>query len=281
MVGDLVLFNKVIYLNILKLNPVKREKDRCSKMKLRAIVRPPGRNFKNCLSIHPLHHTVNLELALEQHKKYCKVLLNLGVDLIKLEPDDEHPDSCFVEDTVVIHGHRAMITRMAKESRRGESDEIESILSEFKQMNSVKAPGTLEGGDVIHLPDSLLCGITKRTNFEGASQMEQWLETTVHRIEDPSIMHIKSHITYLERNVILVNPRYVDNPILEGFTKIILPKEEAHSANTLTIDNVVILSNQHNKTSRLIQEAGLDVIQLDMSEFEKCDGALTCLSIVF
>ncbi|MHA3963316.1 MAG: dimethylarginine dimethylaminohydrolase family protein [Candidatus Thorarchaeota archaeon SMTZ1-45] len=250
-------------------------------MKLRAIVRPPGRNFKSCISTHPYHHTVNLGLALKQHEKYCSVLQELGLDLIELSPDDEHPDSCFVEDTAVVSGTRALITRMAKESRRGESERIEEILSEFKQISSVKAPGTLEGGDVVHLPDSLLCGITQRTNFEGATQMEHWLETPIHCIEDPSIVHIKSHITYLNKNFILVNPRYIDNSILDRFTKIILPKEEVHSANTLTIGDVVILSARHNKTSKLVNEAGFDVIQLDMSEFEKCDGALTCLSIIF
>ncbi|MHA2058536.1 MAG: dimethylarginine dimethylaminohydrolase family protein [Candidatus Thorarchaeota archaeon] len=222
-----------------------------------------------------------MELALEQHKKYCLTLRELGVDLIELEPEDDHPDSCFVEDTVVVHGERAMITRMAKESRRGESDRIEAVLSEFKQIESVKVPGLLEGGDVIHLPDSLLCGITKRTNHEGASQMEQWLKTPVHCIEDPNIMHIKSHLTYLGNNTIVVNPKYVDNPLLQSFSKIVLSPEESHSANTLTIDKVVLLSARHKKTSLSVKKAGFDVIMLNMSEFEKCDGALTCLSILF
>lgn len=250
-------------------------------MNTRAIVRPPGLKFKSCLSDHPLHHTLDIELALEQHKKYCQTLRDLGVDLVELEPDDEHPDSCFVEDTVVVHGKRAMITRMAKESRRGESKGVESVVKRFKQISSVKAPGTLEGGDVIHLPDSLLCGITKRTNHEGASQMGQWLDTPVHLIEDPNIMHIKSHVTYLDRNTIILNPRYVDDPVLESYTKIVLPPEETHSANTLTIGDVVIMSARHTISSQLVKEAGFDVIQLDMSEFEKCDGALTCLSIIF
>jgi dimethylargininase len=250
-------------------------------MKTHAIVRPPGRNFKSCLSKHPLHHTLDLELAKEQHKRYCQTLQDIGVDLIELEPDDEHPDSCFVEDTVVVHGKRAIITRMAKESRRGESFRVEAVLSKFKQIKSVTAPGTLEGGDVIHLSDSLLCGITKRTNHDGASQMEHWLETPVHRIEDLNIMHIKSHVTYLGKNTILVNPRYVDDPVLEPFSKIVLHSEETHSANTLTVGGVSIMSAQHNRTSLLVKDAGFEVIQLDMSEFEKCDGALTCLSIIF
>jgi dimethylargininase len=207
--------------------------------------------------------------------------MDLGVDLIELESEEKYPDSCFVEDTVVVHGNRALITRMAKECRRGESERVEEVLSEFKKIRSVKAPGTLEGGDVVHTPGALICGITKRTNQEGVTQMEQWLETSVHTIEDPNIMHIKSHVTYLSRDVIVVNSRYVDDPVLEAHTKIILPSDESHSANTLTIGDVVIMSTRHNETSKLVREAGFDVIQLDMSEFEKCDGALTCLSIIF
>ncbi|TET10370.1 MAG: hypothetical protein E3J86_05975 [Candidatus Thorarchaeota archaeon] len=250
-------------------------------MNTRAIVRLPGKNFKSCLSDHPQHHTVSLELAQEQHKNYCQTLADLGIDLIRIEPNDEYADSCFVEDTVVVSGNRAVITRMAKESRRGESEAIEKILSEYKQIESVKAPGTLEGGDVIHLPDSLICGITKRTNHDGATQLEHWLETYVHRIEDLDIMHIKSHVTYLNKDIIVVNPKYAKNPVLESFEKIILPTEESHSANTLTVGNVVIMSTRHIKTAKLVKEAGFDVILLNMSEFEKCDGALTCLSIVF
>ena len=247
----------------------------------RAIVRPPGRTFKNCLSDHPLHHTVDLELELKQHSAYCKILKELGLELVELTPDDIHPDACFVEDTVVVHKDRAILTRMAMESRRGESPGVEAVLSEYKQIESVKEPGTLEGGDVIHLENSLICGITERTNHDGASQMEHWLKTHVHRIEDPNIMHIKSHVTFLGKNTIVCNPRYVDHPVLIPFTKIELPPKESHSANTLTIGDSVIMSSKHQETSNLVRESGFDVIQLDMSEFEKCDGALTCLSVIF
>jgi dimethylargininase len=250
-------------------------------MKIRGIVRPPGRSFRSCLSEHPLHHTLDVDLALNQHKEYCQTLQNLGVDLIELELDDKHPDSCFVEDTVVVHGNHAIITRMAMESRRGESSGVESVLSEFKQIRRIEAPGTLEGGDVVHLPDSLICGITKRTNHEGASQMAQWLKTPVQLIEDSNIMHIKSHITYLSNNIIIVNPRYADDPVLNSFSKIVLPIEEIHSANTLTVNGVVIMSARHNRSSQLVKDSGFEVVQLNMSEFEKCDGALTCLSIIF
>jgi len=113
----------------------------------RAIVRPPGATFKGCLSTHPLHHTLNMELALEQHKTYCRTLADLGLDLIELEPDNANSDACFVEDTVVVHGERAIITRMAKESRRGESPKVEEVLSEFKQIETVVEPQHLHSQD--------------------------------------------------------------------------------------------------------------------------------------
>ena len=250
-------------------------------MSKHAIVRPPGANFKRCISDHPLHHTLDVDLALKQHKTYCESLQSLGVEIIELEPANEYPDSCFVEDTVVVFGNRAMITRMAKEARRGESQRVEEVISEFKQVTSIFAPATLEGGDVIHLPNSLLCGLTQRTNREGASQMERLLEIPVHCIEDLNIMHIKSHLTYLGRNTILLNKRYTGDPVLESFSKIVLPNEESHSANTLAIDDVVIMSARHKKTAEQVRDAGFEVIHLNMSEFEKCDGALTCLSIIF
>ncbi len=245
----------------------------------RAIIRPPGLKFNRCLSSHPLHHTLNMELALEQHEKYCKTLQDLGVELIRLEPDDVYPDACFVEDTVVVHGNKAIIGRMARESRRGESTKIEEVLREYKQLSFVDEPGTLEGGDVVHLPDLLICGLTQRTNRNGSKQMAEWLEVPVVCIEDPNIMHLKSHLTYLDKNTILINPKYHEHPDLEPYNKIMLPSRESHSANSITIDEVVLLSHRHIETAKMVKAMDFDVIHLNMSEFEKCDGALTCLSI--
>ena len=112
-------------------------------------------------------------------------------------------------------------------------------------------------------------------------QMEKWLKVPVHCIEDKTIMHIKSHLTYLGRNTVLVNPRYAGNPHLEPYTKIVLPDEETHSANTVAIDDIIVMSHRHKKTAELLKESGFEVVHLNMSEFEKCDGALTCLSILF
>jgi dimethylargininase len=237
--------------------------------------------FNKCISSHPLHHRLNLSLALEQHRIYCNTLIELGLDLIELPADEAHPDSCFVEDTAIVHGERAVITRMARESRRGEDVAVEDVLRDYKHLSRIQFPATIEGGDVIHLDSSLISGITERTNHEGISQAAKWLEAEILAIEDPSIVHLKSHMTALDNDTFVVTSRYEDHPVLRKYTRIVLPEHEAYAVNTLTIGGITLMSMGHPESARFVQDAGFDVIKLNMTEFEKCEGAITCLSILF
>jgi dimethylargininase len=246
-----------------------------------AIVRPPGNAFRRCISSHPEQHTLDLSLAQEQHAEYCQALSNLGLKLIRLPPDENHPDSCFVEDTVVIHGSRGFITRFAKESRRGEEFAVAEVLKDYVDIGFARRAATIEGGDVIHLEDRLITGITQRTNAKGVRQMSRWLGVKSDTIEEASIIHLKSHVTYLDRNTVVVTKGFQSHPTLQSFDRIVVPREEGYAANTLTIGNAVLMSKRHQKTQFLVSEAGFEVIPLDMSEFEKCEGALTCLSVIF
>jgi len=250
-------------------------------MKKRAIVRPPSKSYKKCISSHPRHHELDFNLALTQHKKYCEVLTELGLDVIVLPPEDDYPDSCFVEDTVVIHGKKAAVTRFAKESRRGEEASIEEALKGYKQTLRIETPGIIEGGDVIHLDHSLISGLTQRTNIDGINQTASWLGVQIDRIEDPSIIHLKSYVTYVGASTFVTTNRFLDHPLLADYSKIIIPGQEAYAANTLTIDDVILASARHTESLRLMKDAGFEVVPLDVSEFEKCEGALTCLSIIF
>jgi dimethylargininase len=246
-----------------------------------AIVRPPPSTFKKCISSHPLHSRLNLILAQRQHEEYCRILSELGLDLIELPVDEEHPDSCFVEDTAVIFRKRAIITRMAKESRRGEETEIEEILKDYKHLSRIKPPGTIEGGDVVHLTSSLSSGITERTNHEGVKQASEWLEARIDVIEDPTIIHLKSHVTDIDDDTLIVTKRFAEHQHLRKFKRLIIPVEEEYAANTLTINGTVLMSSRHTKSVDIVTRAGFDVKCVDMSEFEKCEGAITCLSLVF
>jgi dimethylargininase len=246
-----------------------------------ALVRVPGNNYTNCLSTHPLHKTVSLEKARIQHANYCDVLRELGLEVIEVPRDDAHPDSCFVEDNAVVQNRKALICRMAKESRRGEQPGVASVLEELMPVKWATSPATIEGGDVVHLEDRLICGITDRTNPEGVAQMKEWLDVRVDTVFDPSIMHLKSYVTYLGRNIMIATERYAYHPALEGFEILIPPSKEEYAADTLAVGDTVLMAKGFDSAQQMVKEAGFDVVSLDVSDIQKCDGALTCLSVLF
>jgi dimethylargininase len=246
-----------------------------------ALVREPGNLYTSCLSEHPLHHTVNLNKAREQHAKYCQTLAELGLEIIHIPRDDKHPDSCFVEDNAVVENRKALICRMAKESRRGEQTGVAIALEEIMPIKWAKAPATIEGGDVVHVEGKLISGISNRTNFEGIAQMQEWLDVPVSTIFDPTIMHLKSYVTYLGKGIMIATEKYANHPALEGFNILIPPTEDEYAADTLSLGNTVLMAKGYATAQTMVREADFEVISMDVSEIQKCDGALTCLSILF
>jgi dimethylargininase len=246
-----------------------------------ALVREPGNMYTSCLSEHPLHHTVSLKKAREQHQKYCGTLDELGLEVIRVPRDDVHPDSCFVEDNAIVDNGKALIGRMAKESRRGEQFGVAAILEEFMPVKWATDPATIEGGDVVHVEGRLISGITDRTNFEGVAQMQEWLEVPVATIFDPTIMHLKSYVTYLGKEIMIATEKYATHPALEGFNILIPPAEDEYAADTLAVGDTILMAKGYDTAQTMVKEAGFDVISMEVSEIQKCDGALTCLSILF
>lgn len=246
-----------------------------------ALVREPGKTFSRCISTHPMRHTIDVERARAQHATYVKTIEDLGLDMIMLGRDDEHADSCFVEDTAVVHGGKALICRSAKESRRGETGAVEIALSEHLRVRKASGPATVEGGDVLHLPDRLVCGITKRTNDDGVRQLSDWLGIRVDTVRDPSIMHLKSYISHIDDGTVLVSKAFADEPAFDGLDKLIVPSGEEYAANVLSVNGTVVMPNGFPRTKDVLERAGVEVIALEMTEFPKCDGAMTCLSILF
>ncbi|MGC9780858.1 MAG: hypothetical protein HZR80_16565 [Candidatus Heimdallarchaeota archaeon] len=247
----------------------------------RALTRKPGPSFDRCISDHPLKKYLNIGQARRQHEIYCNTLTELGLEVITLPHEDNYPDACFVEDTVVVHGNKAFFTRMAKESRQGEETAIIEVLENHFRIKTATAPATVEGGDVIHLDDRLICGLTQRTNLEGIKQMNRFLGVPIDTIDAPHVMHLKSHITYLSRNTIAVTEAFSNLAVLQNFNHVIIPSFEKYAANTLTINDVILMPKMYPKSQDRVREAGFEVIPIDTSEFEKCGGALTCLSILF
>ncbi len=247
-----------------------------------AIVRPPGRSYVHCLSEDPDRETIDYGLALRQHAAYCEALAAEGVTIIALPPLEQYPDACFVEDTAVVRGEKAVVASLGAESRRGEETSVAAVLAEYKRLHHIKDNATLEGGDILQAGELVFAGISQRTCWAGAQQLADHLELSRYRaVPVRGVLHLKTACTYLGRGMILATERC---PWLSEFSEyrlLLVPAEEAYAANTLTVGEKVFVPRGFPRTQRMIEEHGLGVCALDISEFRKGGGGLTCLSILF
>jgi dimethylargininase len=247
----------------------------------KAIVRKPGRNFAEGITTSGLGKPV-FDKALEQHAAYCSALIKCGLELIILEADERYPDGCFVEDTAIVTEEVAVITKPGAASRSGEEAEISKILSGFKKIERIEHPGNLDGGDILRVEDHYFIGISERTNREGARQLSEILSRygyTASSVIVSSGLHLKSGIGYLG------NDNFIS---VDGFSEIsgdsnviILDSDESYSANCLFVNNFLLIPRGYPKSKMKIVQLGYDIIELEMSEFRKMDGGLTCLSLLF
>jgi len=220
--------------------------------------------------------------ALEQHAAYCEALIKCGVELTVLDADERYPDGCFVEDTAVVNSRVKVISRPGAATRRGEEEEIERVLAGSGTTESISAPGTLEGGDVLRAENHYFIGISARTNTEGARQLSAILvkygfTSSLIRVE--AGLHLKSDIAYLGNGNFISTPvfSHVANPA----NTLILDPEEYYSANCLRVNDYLLIAKGFPKSKKKILDLGYNIIELDMSEFRKMDGGLTCLSLLF
>jgi dimethylargininase len=247
----------------------------------KAIVRRPGRNFTNGITTSTLGQP-DFSKALEQHAAYCEALISCGVELTVLDADERYPDGCFVEDTAVVNSKVKVISRPGATTRRGEEEEIARVLAGFGPTESIVPPGTLEGGDVLRAENHYFIGLSARTNTEGARQLstillKHGLTSSVIRVE--AGLHLKSDIAYLGNGNFISTP--VFSKIAHPANTIILDNDEYYSANCLRVNDHLLIPKGFPKSKMRIIELGYNIIELEMSEFRKMDGGLTCLSLLF
>jgi len=249
-----------------------------------AIVRKPARNFQYGLTTAKLGKP-NYGKALLQHLDYTKALKKVGLELIELEADDTFPDSTFVEDTAVVNEKVAIITNLGAPSRQGEEKEIKSILENYyNTIEMIISPGTLDGGDVLKIENHYYIGISLRTNSEGANQLTRILNNygyTCSTIPLINFLHLKSGISYIGDNNLIVAGEFKDNPIFKRFNKIKVEKEEIHATNSILINDYILTPKGYDKLLKVISDLGYKTLEIDTSEFRKMDGGLSCLSIRF
>ena len=248
-----------------------------------AIVRTPGRSIVEGLSDSKTLGLPNYEQAIIQHQSYIDVLTKCGLDVLVLEPCEEYPDSTFVEDVALITPNCVIITRPGAPSRRSEVHEIEFVLKQkFNNIEAIETPGTIEGGDIMMVGDHYYIGLSERTNIEGAKQMIQILTKygmSGSTISLKNVLHLKTGLSYLEENNLVVCGEFINDSSLGRFNLIEIPKKESYAANCIWVNESVIIPLGYPTTKQRIMNAGYSVIETDVTEFQKLDGGLSCLSL--
>jgi dimethylargininase len=250
-----------------------------------ALLRLPGDNFAAGLT-QAGEGAPDPELALEQHQRYCEALAACGLSLTVLPADLQHPDGCFVEDTALLTERGAILMRPGAPSRRGEVGIIEAALRGlFPENLRIRSPGTVDAGDVCEADGHFLIGLSARTNEAGAEELARLLgdlgyPATVLDIRNArELLHLKSGLSYLGEGRMLATSGVPRVPALDAYELIEVLASERYAANALRVNDHVLLAAGYPKTKAAIEALGYDVISLEMSEFRKLDGGLSCLSL--
>ena len=251
-----------------------------------AITRTPPTSIAN--GITSQNETPNAELAKQQHEKYLAALRSLDINVTVLNPEEAFPDSHFVEDTAIIHNNIAIFTRPGAKERRGEVDCIKPTIEKVLKTCAIDASedATVDGGDILFMGNYVFIGLSYRTNLAGAEQLAKKLKEinptlSIHNIEFDGVLHLKSGLVALNDHQLLGNPEINLKTPLPAGEIIWLPREESHAANIVVANGAALIFDKCPATYAAIEKAGLQPIPLDMSEFRKMDGSLTCLSLLW
>ena len=261
-----------------------------------ALVRPPGASFAQAISSSQA--VIDVALAQAQHAEYRQALAEAGVAVEVLPPDERYPDSCFMQDPAMVIAGRAIINRPGAASRRGEEEALVELLAARFPTTRIVAPGTLEGGDVLILPDRVVVGRSDRTNRAGIAQLVVALADLtsdltglpnlsglaglpVLEVPVAGYLHLLSAVTHLGDGTLLAVEDFVLPPALAGFPVLRVPADEGYACNALGIGDKVILPAGYPKTAATLKAHGYDVLLVPTTEFAKADGGVTCLALVW
>ncbi len=252
-----------------------------------AIVRPPGTSFAQGLTTVQLGVPL-YDKVLQQHARYCEALQACGLKLTTLDADLDHPDSTFVEDTAVVTKRSAILTRPGAPSREGEVAAMRAALdSFFPAMVEIEAPGTLDGGDICEADNHFFLGLSHRTNEEGTRQLaahlarEGYTSAVIDVRGMSSILHLKSGVSYIGENTLVVMEEMAAHELFKGYELIRVRQQESYAANCVRVNERVLVAAGYPLLTAELKARGFHPLELEMSEFQKMNGGLSCLSLRF
>jgi dimethylargininase len=248
-----------------------------------ALTRPVPDSLSNCELTHLTRVPIDVALARRQHADYERALAWLGCDIRHISVAHTYPDSVFVEDTAVVIDELAVITRPGAESRRAEVSAVAEALSPFRPLTFISAPATVDGGDVLRINRTLYVGIGARTNAAGVRQLAAIVQPHGYDVREVAVrgcLHLKSAVTELARDCVLLNPQWVSPAQFDGVRAIEVDPDEPSAANVLRIGDTVLCAAAYGRTNARLERAGLAVHTVDLSELAKAEAGVTCCSLI-
>lgn len=249
-----------------------------------AVTRPVSAAMAACELTHVARAAIDIDLARRQHETYEQALGGLGCRIERLTEEPSLADSVFVEDTAVVLDEVAVITRPGAASRRPETTAIASVLGKYRHIEYIRAPATLDGGDVLRVGRTVYVGLSTRSNAAAIDQLGALLARHGYRVAGVPVggcLHLKSAVTRVGPQLLLINPAYVERHRFADMQFVEVDPDESFAANALLIGQELIYPASNPRTAQRLRQRGLTVRTVDVSELEKAEGAVTCCSLIF
>jgi dimethylargininase len=249
-----------------------------------ALMRDVSPGIARCELTYLERQPIDYERAVKEHERYRDVLRDLGLEVVSLPGDAGYPDCCFVEDTAVVLDEIAVITRPGAESRRGETAVVAEALAAWRHVVAVEAPGTLDGGDVLVTARKIFVGRSHRTNGAGIEALRAIVSPHGYEVVPVAVtgcLHLKSAVTAIDEKTLLANPEWADLEPLRGYEIVPVPAGEPWAANVLTVRGRLVMPRGFPLTRALLEKRGSEVIETNISEFQKAEAGVTCKSLIF
>jgi dimethylargininase len=248
-----------------------------------AITRDVSPRFNECELTHIDRTPIDVKVAQSQHHGYVQAIKELGYAVLELPAEPDLPDSVFVEDTAIVLPEVALITRPGADSRKPETESIVQALRPYRDLVFIESPGTLDGGDVLVLGKNIYVGLSTRSNPEAVQQMNELLSAHGYKtqgVETHDCLHLKTAVTRVDDQTLLINRKWVDVENFEGFHLIDVDESEDFAANCLPLGDSIIFPISFPKTAAKLTAQGYKIKPVMADELAKAEGAVTCCSLI-
>lgn len=249
-----------------------------------AITREVSPSINQCeLTFHE-RELIDYARACEQHRQYIAALHSLGLQVQVLPAESDLPDSVFVEDTALVLDECAVILRPGADSRKPETESIAKVLAPYRKLLFIEPPARVDGGDILHVGKKIYVGLSTRSDNLAIEQMQGYLRPFGYEVKGITVtgcLHLKSGVTQVSEDTLLINPQWVDKNCFDGMNFIEVDPSEPYAANAVLIGEVIIYPTAFPKTQKRLEAVGIRIVNVDADELAKAEGAVTCCSLIF